>query len=105
MADLAWKHYYNPALALLKQILAIDEANYPESLKKMFVINTPGIFKFLWAIVKPMVDKKTLEKIVILGSNYYDTLIKHMPKESIPKEYGEWTLEADNILLNSSHLF
>jgi phosphatidylinositol/phosphatidylcholine transfer protein len=47
---LGWKHYNNQALAILKQIIAIDEANYPEILKRYYLINAPRFFQVLWAV-------------------------------------------------------
>jgi len=41
-----------------------------------------------WFLVKKFLDEGTLEKLEILGSNYYETLSKVVPPEFIPKAYG-----------------
>ena len=32
----------------------IDQKQYPETLGKMFIINVPSVFPFVWRMVKPM---------------------------------------------------
>ena len=41
---------------------------YPETLYKSFIINAPFIFRGIWAGLKGFLDKKTVNKIHILGS-------------------------------------
>ena len=36
----------------------------------MFIINSPMVFKTVWAVVKGWIDEKTRKKIEILGSGY-----------------------------------
>lgn len=40
---------------------------YPEHLGQMFIINTPFIFKTIWAMVNPMLEERTRKKIQVLG--------------------------------------
>jgi len=49
--------------AFLKAFNGIFGDNYPESVEKMFVINTPWIFKSVWNFLGPMIDKRTRDKI------------------------------------------
>eukprot|EP01121_Diplochlamys_sp_Union-15-3_P011711 TRINITY_DN3424_c0_g1_i7.p1 TRINITY_DN3424_c0_g1~~TRINITY_DN3424_c0_g1_i7.p1 ORF type:complete len:434 (-),score=96.89 TRINITY_DN3424_c0_g1_i7:74-1375(-) len=86
-SGLGWGHVYNPALAAIKKVFAIDADNYPEFLRRCYFINCPKIFTMLWAIVKPWVDKRTLDKIKILGSNYQEALDTINP-EDIPDYLG-----------------
>jgi hypothetical protein len=72
----------------LKEVIGIDEGFYPETLKNLFVINAPVYFTALWAIVKPWLDPLTLQKIQILGENYYPTLSKYIDDDVLPVEYG-----------------
>ncbi len=34
----------------------------------MFIINTPFIFKTIWAFVNPMLEDRTRRKIIVLGT-------------------------------------
>ena len=45
--------------ALIKKLIKISSDNYPESLKKTFVINAPRYFTGVWTFVKAFLDKKT----------------------------------------------
>ena len=38
---------------------------YPETMFKMFIINAPGFFTFLWSFIKKLVNPKTRDKIHI----------------------------------------
>jgi hypothetical protein len=39
-------------------------------LNKMFIVNAPMLFSGAWSIVKGFIDKRTSEKINVLGSKY-----------------------------------
>lgn len=71
-----------------KTVLAVDEANYPERLKTLFMINCPWYFTAIYAMFRPFIDKKTAEKIVILGYDYMDALQEHIDISEIPAELG-----------------
>jgi len=65
-----------------------DNLNYPERLGRLIVINSPWIFPFLWKIASPFIDAKTKAKISIIYGKYTAELMKFIPPESLPKEYG-----------------
>jgi hypothetical protein len=62
--------------------------NYPEMAHKVIIINTGMLFKGLWNIIKLFINKLTLKKIVILGSDYMPELLKHTTKENLPTVIG-----------------
>jgi len=47
---------------LIKTISASDEARYPESVRKIYIVNPPGVFSLAMAVVKPWLDERTLQK-------------------------------------------
>jgi len=53
----------------------VAQDNYPEILGKMFIINAPLLFNGVWTVIKPILDEKTRNKIVIVGSGYKDKLL------------------------------
>jgi len=65
-----------------------DADNYPERLGHMLIINTPWVFSVIWKIVSPFIDAKTKSKIHIIYGKYTEDLLKYIPAESLPKEYG-----------------
>jgi hypothetical protein len=74
--------------AAFKESVRVDESYYPQTLKTMFIINASVYFTALWSVVKLWLDPLTVEKIQILGDDYYPTLIKHISEDMIPVEYG-----------------
>ena len=55
------------------------------------VVNASSLFTWIWAVVKPMINKRTLAKIRIVGTKKEDVLRcleEIIPKEQIPDTYG-----------------
>ncbi len=88
--DLKGMSFYPNAAAMdvFKRVLKIDASFYPETLHTHFLINAPGIFLVVWKLVSTWLDPVTKTKFHILGSNYQDTLLKHIDKSQLPIEYG-----------------
>ena len=40
-------------LNLVKQLAEVDQKQYPETLGRLFIINCPAAFPFVWRFVKP----------------------------------------------------
>lgn len=68
--------------------IKIAQDYYPEMMAKMFIINTGFTFKALWSIAKPFLDKKTKEKISILGSDYKKELNEWIDDDQLPDFLG-----------------
>ena len=62
--------------------------NYPEVVKRVFLINTPVIFSAVWSIVKHFVDEGTRDKMRLLGTDYLPTLTKFIDPSAIPAYLG-----------------
>jgi hypothetical protein len=45
----------------------------------MFLINTPFVFRSIWACVRPLLDERVQKKITILGADYSSTLLQVIP--------------------------
>ncbi|TFK35018.1 CRAL-TRIO domain-containing protein [Crucibulum laeve] len=70
------------------QAASIGQDRYPETMGKFYIINAPWAFSVVWSIVKPWLDEVTASKIEILGGGYKETLLKQIPAENLPKEFG-----------------
>lgn len=69
-------------------ITKIDQANYPELLGNLYVINTPLLFRTVWAIVRPMIDEDTVKKIHIYGKDYKRHLHAIIDRADLPPFLG-----------------
>jgi hypothetical protein len=47
---------------LIKTISASDEQRYPESVRKIYIVNPPGVFALAMGVVRPWLDERTLQK-------------------------------------------
>jgi hypothetical protein len=50
-------------LSIVKGIAKIDQSQYPETLGRFFIINTPSVFPFVWRGVKAFLDPAVAAKI------------------------------------------
>eukprot|EP00823_Brevimastigomonas_motovehiculus_P009274 TRINITY_DN893_c0_g1_i1.p1 TRINITY_DN893_c0_g1~~TRINITY_DN893_c0_g1_i1.p1 ORF type:complete len:415 (+),score=113.25 TRINITY_DN893_c0_g1_i1:30-1247(+) len=74
--------------AFLSMCSENDKDNYPERLGRMLVINAPSFVTMFWKMVQALMDTKTKEKVMLCGTNYKEELLKIIPEENVPKEYG-----------------
>ncbi|KAF9259914.1 hypothetical protein L218DRAFT_963167 [Marasmius fiardii PR-910] len=72
----------------VSQASSIGQNRYPECMGKFYIINAPYLFYTVWALIKPWLDEVTVAKIAILGSNYKEELLKQIPAENLPKDFG-----------------
>jgi len=73
----------------VRHAASIGQDRYPETMGKFYIVNAPWTFTAVWAIVKPWLDEVTVSKIQILGSSEYKAeLLKQIPAENLPKEFG-----------------
>ena len=77
-------------LALVKAFANIDQAQYPETLGKLLIINAPSAFPFVWSWVKPWLDPVVAGKIQIFGaeSSWAPVLFDLIGRENMPENYG-----------------
>ncbi|KAG2427707.1 hypothetical protein HYH02_014538 [Chlamydomonas schloesseri] len=88
LAGLGLGHFNAATQRLLNTFSKIDQDYYPEHLGLMFIINTPLIFRGMWAAVQPLLQERTRKKIIMLGSDYLPELAKVVPLEALPQCLG-----------------
>ncbi|ELK31524.1 SEC14-like protein 4 [Myotis davidii] len=67
LEGLGLQHLWKPAVEVYQQFFAIMEANYPETMKNLFIIRAPKLFPVAFNLVKSFLTEETRRKIVILG--------------------------------------
>ncbi|KAI8370626.1 CRAL-TRIO domain-containing protein [Radiomyces spectabilis] len=87
-AGMGWHQFHMPALQYIRAISDTDQKYYPETLNKLFIVNAPSAFVYVWKIFKGWLDPGTIEKIQICGSDYQTVLLKQIPAENLPDFLG-----------------
>jgi len=49
------------------KIASMCSDNYPETMGLCCIVNTPLLFRGVWAIVKKMIDERTVAKMHVYG--------------------------------------
>lgn len=76
------------SISYIKGVLESDQANYPERLKTLYMINCPWYFKALYNIFTSFIDAKTADKFRMLGSDYLPILEEAIDRSQIPVDMG-----------------
>ncbi|CAF3904880.1 unnamed protein product, partial [Rotaria magnacalcarata] len=79
------KHLYRPVFRVISQISDTVEANYPETLGRMFLTRCPRVIPVLWTIINMFVEERTREKLTILKT---DELTEYIDEINIPDFLG-----------------
>ncbi|KAI8084524.1 CRAL-TRIO domain-containing protein [Halteromyces radiatus] len=85
---MSWQQFHMPAIQLIRTISDVDQKYYPETLNKLYLVNAPGAFVYVWKIIKGWLDPGTIDKIQILGSDYQGKLLEQIPPENLPSFLG-----------------
>ncbi|NXU93201.1 S14L2 protein, partial [Xiphorhynchus elegans] len=64
---LGLKHLWKPAVEAYGELLSMFEENFPESLKRLFIVKAPKIFPVAYNLVKHFLSEDTRKKVVVLG--------------------------------------
>eukprot|EP01088_Endostelium_zonatum_P012196 TRINITY_DN26381_c0_g1_i2.p1 TRINITY_DN26381_c0_g1~~TRINITY_DN26381_c0_g1_i2.p1 ORF type:complete len:432 (-),score=142.41 TRINITY_DN26381_c0_g1_i2:62-1333(-) len=95
-SNFSYSQIHSGSIGVFKEISAIDEQNYPETLHKYFVINAPSLFPAIFKLISGFLPERTIQKIHVLGSNYKESLLKEIDSDQIPVEYGGTCTSCDN---------
>merc|ERR1740129_50565 len=96
IADLAGFTMNNFSLPIVKVGISILQNHYPERLGKVFVVNSPLVFKAAWRLVLPLLDDRTKSKLQILGSDYQSVIHDCIAPDVLAKDYGGTAAAADS---------
>ncbi|KAH9503095.1 hypothetical protein Btru_069950 [Bulinus truncatus] len=89
------KHLWKPGVDVFTEILSIFEDNYPETLKKTFVVNAPRIFPIAYNLIKPFLSEETIKKVTVCGANYKEVLLRHIDADQLPAQWGGTCVDPD----------
>lgn len=77
-------------LGLVKLCGSIDSAQYPETLGRIFIINSPSVFPIVWRLIKVWLDPVVASKIEIISneSSWKPKLLDFIGEANLPSNYG-----------------
>ncbi|XP_078599497.1 SEC14-like protein 2 isoform X2 [Branchiostoma floridae x Branchiostoma japonicum] len=98
------QHLSKPVAEAFVQFLKMFEANYPEILKKVIVVEAPSVFPIAFSIVKPFLSEDTRNKVFVCGSNWKEVLAQHIAPDQIPVHYGGTMTDPDGDVMCKSKI-
>ncbi|KEG10170.1 cytosolic factor SEC14 [Trypanosoma grayi] len=80
----------NRSLITFGRTLAnLDQANYPEHLGRLFLVNCSKFFRMVWRLLSVFLDESTKKKVMFLPpGGAIKSMMKHMREEDIPDFVG-----------------
>ncbi|XP_069475412.1 SEC14-like protein 2 [Ambystoma mexicanum] len=95
LEGLGLRHLWKPAIETYGEVITMFEDNYPESLKRLFIIKAPKLFPVAYNLIKPFLSEDTRKKIIVLGDNWKEALVKYIAPENLPVYYGGSLTDPD----------
>uniref|UniRef100_A0A0P5N3Q7 Cral/trio domain-containing protein n=2 Tax=Daphnia magna TaxID=35525 RepID=A0A0P5N3Q7_9CRUS len=99
MEGFSMQHITNKqAMESAVKLVQIYEANYPEYLHRVFVINAPTIFSIGFSMIKPFLNERTRNKIQIHGHDaqqWKAAILAEVNAEELPVAYGGTLIDSD----------
>ncbi|XP_010602085.1 SEC14-like protein 2 [Fukomys damarensis] len=92
---LGLKHLWKPAIEAYGEFLCMFEENYPETMKHLFIVKAPRLFPVAYNLIKPFLSEDTRKKIMVLGANWKEVLLRHVSPDQLPVEYGGTMTDPD----------
>ena len=69
MAGVGREHLSSRFREYIKMVIEMPSLHYPETMWRMYIINTPRGFDMLWSLIRPFLHEGTRANIEILGRN------------------------------------
>ncbi|XP_045441673.1 SEC14-like protein 3 isoform X2 [Pipistrellus kuhlii] len=92
---LGLKHFWKPLVDVYQEFFSLLEENYPETLKSLFILKATKLFPVGYNLMKPFLSEDTRRKIVVLGKNWKEGLLKSISPEELPVQFGGTMTDPD----------
>ena len=91
--------------SLTKEVYVyIKNTYYPETIYKMFIINTPFVFNAAWSLIKPLIPTRTREKIHILKTGEENILYEFIDRDKLPENLDFTNIDNSNNIYEQNYL-
>lgn len=94
MKSMLWK----PAIDTVRAVIGPAEANYPDMVKKVFIINAPRTITFFYNMFKPFISASSKKRVSFMGtdrSKWAATLLETIDADQLPKYWGGTCIDSD----------
>ncbi len=90
LKDMTLSQVTGDFLKVIKMVADIGKSQYPETLGKLFIINTPSAFPYVWRIVRGFLDPAVAGKVELLSArdNWLPVLQETIGIDNLPENYG-----------------
>nr|UXK97100.1 retinal-binding protein [Haliotis discus hannai] len=88
MEGVSSRMMWRPGLQMYLYLVKVLEDNYPEMMKRMFVVNAPRIFPLLYKLCRPLISEEMKNKIHVLGGDFSGVLLEHIDADQLPVFLG-----------------
>jgi hypothetical protein len=93
MRELSTYHVTTTAMGIIRSMADLDQRNFPGTLYKVLVVNTPLIFQAAFALVSYMLDEETTAKVHVVGyplddAEALNTLLEEIDANVLPAFLG-----------------
>ena len=79
-----FEHFGSQGMEIIRAITSVASDNYPELMRKCYMINSPWIFNSVWFIIKAFLAPKTAAKVSVMGGGYMAEISKEIDEKNIP---------------------
>jgi CRAL/TRIO domain len=70
---------------MIKRLIYVAQAQYPERLEQVFLVNAPYGFETAWSLIRPLLDQKTASKITFVTK---EKLVDYVDSNVLSEAYG-----------------
>eukprot|EP00298_Acanthocystis_sp_HF-20_P009668 c18437_g3_i4.p1 GENE.c18437_g3_i4~~c18437_g3_i4.p1 ORF type:complete len:137 (+),score=57.88 c18437_g3_i4:298-708(+) len=88
LTGLGLKHANTTAIDIAKNASSQIDQMYKECLGKVLVVNAPRVFSMIWALMKPWIAERTVQKLMLVNATANKDLGNVIEKKSWPKYLG-----------------
>lgn len=76
-------------IEFMRKLIGLYESNYPETLERCFLVNTPSFFPYAWKLLRPFLSEKTAGKMLIFSyEGWKPVLFKYVDPSALPVHWG-----------------
>lgn len=73
---------------IISAVIKVASDNYPELMRKCYMVNTPFIFNAAWYFIQGLLSARSAAKIMVVGTDYKKHIEKEIPLDSLPDFLG-----------------